>query len=67
MMTIKLGRKLRRFELVHHKDGNPYNFDPDNLVLTTQIDHGRWHNLGRPRDPKSTAKMLKTREARKKL
>ena len=42
---------------VHHCDENPYNNDPDNLILIDKIDHKRLHNkrgviqLGKQFDP----------------
>lgn len=33
VMEEKLGRYLRRSEVVHHADGNPANNAPDNLVV----------------------------------
>lgn len=40
----KLGRKLRKGEIVHHKDNNKRNNDPDNLeVLESQAEHARLH------------------------
>jgi len=33
VMEAKLGRYLRRGEVVHHRDGNPANNDPANLKL----------------------------------
>jgi hypothetical protein len=39
----KLGRKLLPGEIVHHKDGNKQNNDPDNLEVMTQSEHIREH------------------------
>lgn len=38
-----LGRKLKRGEIVHHKDGNKHNNDPANLAVMTQADHINEH------------------------
>ena len=38
-----LGRKLKRGEIVHHKDGNKHNNSPRNLVVMTQSEHMRMH------------------------
>lgn len=44
----KLGRKLKKGEIVHHKDENIHNNHPDNLeVLASQSDHARHHMLKR--------------------
>ena len=42
---LKIGRKLRKGEIVHHMDGNKLNNDPDNLVVLSRADHGRIHQL----------------------
>lgn len=46
----KLGRKLQPWEIVHHKDGNKKNNDPNNLEIVTRGEHMKLHN--RPRDEK---------------
>lgn len=44
----KLGRPLRKGEVVHHKDEVKRNNDPDNLeVFKSQAEHARHHNLNR--------------------
>lgn len=43
MMEQELGRGLTPEEIVHHKDGNTFNNDPSNLVLTTRTEHMRLH------------------------
>lgn len=47
VMEKMLGRKLKRDELVHHIDGNPLNFEPDNLEVITKSEHFRSHLLVR--------------------
>lgn len=44
IMEDVLGRPLRPDEQVHHKDENPENNDPDNLVVLTETEHKRLHN-----------------------
>lgn len=43
VMENKLGRKLKKGELVHHKDTVKLNNDPDNLELSTESTHGKIH------------------------
>lgn len=38
-----LGRKLRKGEIVHHKDENKHNNKPENLEVMTQAEHCRLH------------------------
>ena len=42
-----LGRKLEKNEVVHHIDRNPRNNNPENLVVMTNSQHTRLHNLNR--------------------
>lgn len=39
----KIGRCLLRGEIVHHKDGDCRNNDPDNLEVMTQSEHAKLH------------------------
>lgn len=39
----KIGRPLKHGEIVHHKDGNKRNNNPDNLEVMTQSEHIREH------------------------
>lgn len=41
-----LGRKLRKNEIVHHKDGNTQNNDFGNLEIKTRAEHMILHNVG---------------------
>lgn len=64
IMQEHLGRKLERWEVVHHKDGNKRNNDIDNLELMHISKHSREHMKGN-RLSKSTREKLKyTRKAK---
>lgn len=40
----KLGRPLKKGEIVHHKDENKRNNDPDNIhIFPSQAEHARFH------------------------
>lgn len=39
----KYGRKVKKNEIVHHKDGNRQNNSPENLVILTRTVHNRYH------------------------
>lgn len=40
----KLGRELKKGEVVHHEDENKRNNDPDNLrVFASQAEHAAYH------------------------
>ena len=42
-MENKLGRKLKRAEFIHHIDGNPHNFNIENLQVVTLAQHNTIH------------------------
>lgn len=44
VMEQHLGRKLKREEEVHHKNGNKYNNDISNLIIMTKSEHATFHN-----------------------
>lgn len=50
VMEVAIGRRLKRKEHVHHKDGNKLNNNIDNLVLLTASEHARLHNGLRTRN-----------------
>ncbi|WP_207706062.1 HNH endonuclease signature motif containing protein [Clostridium tyrobutyricum] len=44
VVEIKLGRKLKKGEVVHHIDGNIQNNSPENLmVFKSQAEHAAYH------------------------
>lgn len=45
-MQEKLGRRLDRKEVVHHKDGDTQNNNIDNLELMPLSEHSRMHMTG---------------------
>ncbi len=49
VMEKKLGRKLKHWEDVHHKDGDTLNDDPENLAVLSHGGHSSVTNLGRKR------------------
>lgn len=49
VMEKRLGRNLSFNEVVHHKDNDKRNNDPDNLELMTRSEHSRHHALERQR------------------
>lgn len=52
----KLGRRLKRGEVVHHKDRNKLNNEPSNLwVFKNQKEHDRIHKLDARRHGKKAS------------
>lgn len=47
LMQQHIGRKLRTYEHVHHKDDNPLNNSIDNLEILTQSQHMSLHHKGK--------------------
>lgn len=43
IMEQLIGRRLRKYEVVHHKDGNKQNNDIGNLALMTRSSHMKLH------------------------
>ncbi len=41
--SIKYGRWLNSEEIVHHKDGNRLNNEPENLEVMSKTEHGKTH------------------------
>jgi hypothetical protein len=49
IMEESLGKKLSRFQVVHHINGNTLDNRLENLSLTTLSEHSRLHLLQRPK------------------
>jgi len=43
IMEQRIGRKLSFNEVVHHRDGNKHNNNPDNLEVMSRAEHTRLH------------------------
>jgi hypothetical protein len=43
VMARVLRRPLLTSEIVHHRDGNPFNNDPENLQVVSRAEHKRIH------------------------
>lgn len=56
VMEEQLGRPLSSDEIVHHVDENKRHNDPSNLQLTDRPAHGRLHNSGKKRIPRTACK-----------
>ena len=57
VMEKCLGRKLRSTEVVHHKDGNPFNNSISNLEVVLWGKHSRMHNTGKVVSAETRSKM----------
>lgn len=44
ILANKLGRDLLTDEIAHHKDGNKYNNDSENIILITRSYHSKIHS-----------------------
>lgn len=58
----KIGRKLRRNEIVHHLNGNTNDNRPENLEVLTQSEHARKHLQEEGRRCKKTGRILSAKE-----
>ena len=45
--SLKVGHWLTSEEQVHHVDGNPFNNDPDNLMVVSKSEHGKIEAINR--------------------
>lgn len=65
IMEQHLGRKLKRDEVVHHKDGNKRNNDLSNLEVMSLSEHAREHNKNRIVSEETREKFSKASYGRK--
>ena len=65
LMEKHIGRRIKKDEVVHHKDENKTNNIIDNLELMTRAEHSKLHALinikGRTRDEKGKASQMLNR------
>jgi len=47
VMEKHIGRYLKSEEIVHHKDQNPLNNEPENLQIVTRAEHNKIHGRQR--------------------
>jgi len=47
IMEIEIGRELKSYEIVHHKDGNKENNKIENLEILTRAEHASIHGKGK--------------------
>lgn len=47
IMEQFIGRRLYKYEVVHHLNGNPLDNEIDNLILLTKVNHDRYHMIMR--------------------
>jgi hypothetical protein len=53
VMEQYLGRRLERFEIVHHINGDCFDNRIENLKLMTKSEHSTFHNTGKDRSENS--------------
>jgi hypothetical protein len=66
LIEQKLGRKLNKYELVHHRDENVDNNSLDNLEVKWHWDHTTDHHLGKKRSEISKANISASRKGKEK-
>lgn len=57
IMENILGRKLKRNEVVHHKNGDKSDNRLENLEVMTLSEHGKFHSIGRKMSEESKKKL----------
>ncbi len=55
-----IGRKLSRYEVIHHRDGNPNNMNLNNLELLSLSKHSCQHMKGRQLTKATKTKLQKS-------
>jgi hypothetical protein len=63
VMERHLGRKLGRFEVVHHKNDNPRDNRIENLEVMSLREHSRMHMLGKKLPAEICAKIAAAKRA----
>lgn len=58
-MERHLGRKLDRYEVVHHRNENPRDNRIENLEIKSLSEHSRDHRIGKPLSEETKQKMSK--------
>ena len=59
IMEEHIGRRLKRKEVVHHKNGNKQDNRLENLEVMSLSDHSRMHRLGQALSAETKAKLRK--------
>lgn len=65
IMERALGRKLSRYEAVHHKDRNIKNNDISNLQLMSLSEHSSYHMSGRTLSKATKRKLQRQSQKRR--
>lgn len=65
LMEEHIGRKLDKNEIVHHKNGNIFNNNLDNLEIMTTVEHSRLHTTERMSKPSEKEKVSRFFTGRK--
>lgn len=61
IMEENLGRKLTRYEVVHHKNGNKRDNRIENLEIMSLSEHTRLHKIGKSLSNETKEKIKKSR------